>query len=73
MASGIAKHTGRLGVCLGTTGPGAVHLLNGLYDAHLDGAPVLAGVGAPSIAEALRGRFVSVTRVGEDLRVEVAP
>jgi diaminohydroxyphosphoribosylaminopyrimidine deaminase/5-amino-6-(5-phosphoribosylamino)uracil reductase len=38
-----------------------------------DGAPVLAGVGAPSIAEALRGRFVSVTRVGEDLRVEVAP
>jgi diaminohydroxyphosphoribosylaminopyrimidine deaminase/5-amino-6-(5-phosphoribosylamino)uracil reductase len=38
-----------------------------------DGSPVLAGVGAPSIAEALRGRFVSVTRVGEDLRVEVAP
>jgi pyruvate dehydrogenase (quinone) len=29
MASGIAKHTGRLGVCLGTTGPGAIHLLNG--------------------------------------------
>lgn len=38
-----------------------------------DGSPVLAGVGAPSIAEALRGRFVSVTRVGEDLRVEVEP
>jgi diaminohydroxyphosphoribosylaminopyrimidine deaminase/5-amino-6-(5-phosphoribosylamino)uracil reductase len=38
-----------------------------------DGSPVLAGVGAPSIGEALRGRFVSVTRVGEDLRVEVAP
>ena len=33
MASGFAKHTGRLGVCVGTTGPGAVHLLNGLYDA----------------------------------------
>jgi pyruvate dehydrogenase (quinone) len=45
MASGIAKHTGRLGVCLGTTGPGAVHLLNGLYDAHLDGAPVVAITG----------------------------
>jgi pyruvate dehydrogenase (quinone)/pyruvate decarboxylase len=45
MACGIAKHTGRLGVCLGTTGPGAVHLLNGLYDAHLDGAPVLAITG----------------------------
>jgi diaminohydroxyphosphoribosylaminopyrimidine deaminase/5-amino-6-(5-phosphoribosylamino)uracil reductase len=38
-----------------------------------DGSPVLTGVGAPSIGEALRGRFVSVTRVGEDLRVEVAP
>lgn len=45
MACGIAKHTGRLGVCLGTTGPGAVHLMNGLYDAHLDGAPVVAITG----------------------------
>lgn len=45
MASGFAKHTGKLGVCLGTTGPGAVHLLNGLYDAHYDGAPVLAITG----------------------------
>lgn len=38
-----------------------------------DGTPVLSGVGAPSIDGAWRGRFVSVTRVGEDLRVEVAP
>src|ERR1700761_7238133 len=45
MASGFAKHTGNLGVCIGTTGPGAVHLLNGLYDAHLDGAPVVAITG----------------------------
>jgi pyruvate dehydrogenase (quinone) len=45
MASGIAKHTGRLGVCLGTTGPGAVHLMNGLYDAQQDGAPVVAITG----------------------------
>jgi thiamine pyrophosphate-dependent acetolactate synthase large subunit-like protein len=45
MASGFAKLTGKLGVCLGTTGPGAVHLLNGLYDAHYDGAPVLAITG----------------------------
>jgi pyruvate dehydrogenase (quinone) len=45
MASGIAKHTGRLGVCLATTGPGAVHLMNGLYDAHMDGAPVVAITG----------------------------
>jgi pyruvate dehydrogenase (quinone) len=45
MASGFAKHTGRLGVCVGTTGPGAIHLMNGLYDAALDGAPVLALTG----------------------------
>ena len=45
MAGGFAKHTGKLGVCLGTTGPGAIHLMNGLYDAHYDGAPVLAITG----------------------------
>jgi pyruvate dehydrogenase (quinone) len=45
MASGYAKHTGKLGVCLATTGPGAVHLMNGLYDAKLDSAPVLAITG----------------------------
>ena len=45
MASGFAKHTGHLGVCLGTTGPGAIHLLNGLYDAALDGSPVIALTG----------------------------
>jgi pyruvate dehydrogenase (quinone) len=45
MASGFAKHTGRLGVCVGTTGPGAVHLMNGLYDAYMDGAPVVAITG----------------------------
>src|ERR1700716_962907 len=46
-ACGYAKVTGRLGVCLATTGPGAVHLLNGLYDAKMDGAPVLAITGLP--------------------------
>jgi pyruvate dehydrogenase (quinone)/pyruvate decarboxylase len=45
MAGGFAKHTGRLGLCIGTTGPGAIHLMNGLYDAALDGAPVLALTG----------------------------
>jgi pyruvate dehydrogenase (quinone) len=45
MACGYAKYTGRLGVCLATSGPGAIHLLNGLYDAKLDGAPVLALTG----------------------------
>ena len=46
MASGYAKHTGKLGVCVATTGPGAVHLLNGLYDAKMDSAPVLAITGS---------------------------
>src|SRR5213082_2163970 len=45
MACGYAKTTGKLGVCLATSGPGGIHLLNGLYDAKLDGAPVLAITG----------------------------
>ncbi len=45
MACGYAKYTGKLGVCVATSGPGGIHLLNGLYDAKLDGAPVLAITG----------------------------
>src|SRR5881275_3616200 len=45
MACAYAKYTGRLGVCVATSGPGAIHLLNGLYDAKLDHAPVLAITG----------------------------
>src|SRR5262245_15403636 len=44
-ACGYAKYTGRLGVCLATSGPGGIHLLNGLYDAKLDGQPVLVVLG----------------------------
>src|SRR5579871_2011711 len=44
-ACGYAKFTGRLGVCMATSGPGGVHLLNGLYDAKFDGQPVLAITG----------------------------
>src|SRR5438105_1958732 len=47
MACGYAKYTGKLGVCVATSGPGAIHLLNGLYDAKLDGVPVLALTGMP--------------------------
>src|SRR5919106_828835 len=47
MACGYAKFTGKLGVCLATSGPGGIHLLNGLYDAKLDGQPVLAITGMP--------------------------
>ena len=45
MACGYAKFTGKLGVCLATSGPGGIHLLNGLYDAKLDTQPVLAITG----------------------------
>ena len=45
MACAHAKFTGEVGVCLATSGPGAIHLLNGLYDAKLDHQPVVAIVG----------------------------
>ncbi|MDP4247062.1 MAG: thiamine pyrophosphate-requiring protein, partial [Bacteroidota bacterium] len=45
MACGHAKFTGEVGVCLATSGPGAIHLLNGLYDARMDHQPVVAIVG----------------------------
>src|SRR5215207_2370798 len=45
MACGQAKWTGEPGICLATSGPGAIHLLNGLYDAKLDHAPVVTIVG----------------------------
>jgi pyruvate dehydrogenase (quinone) len=45
MACAYAKHTGRLGCCVATSGPGGIHLLNGLYDAKMDGQPVLAITG----------------------------
>jgi pyruvate dehydrogenase (quinone) len=45
MACAYAKYTGKLGVCLATSGPGGLHLLNGLYDAKLEGQPVLAITG----------------------------
>jgi pyruvate dehydrogenase (quinone) len=44
-ACGYAKYTGKLGVCIATSGPGGIHLLNGLYDAKNDGQPVLAITG----------------------------
>ena len=56
MASGHAKLTGEVGVCLATSGPGAIHLLNGLYDAKLDRKPVVAIVGQ-SARMAMGGHF----------------
>jgi pyruvate dehydrogenase (quinone) len=48
MATAHAKFTGGVGACLATSGPGAIHLLNGLYDAKRDHTPVYAIVGQPS-------------------------
>jgi pyruvate dehydrogenase (quinone) len=56
MACGHAKFTGEVGVCLATSGPGAIHLLNGLYDAKLDHQPVLAIIGQQARA-ALGGNY----------------
>jgi pyruvate dehydrogenase (quinone) len=56
MACGHAKFTGEVGVCLATSGPGAIHLLNGLYDAKLDHQPVVAIVGQQS-RSALGGSY----------------
>src|ERR671929_431544 len=50
MACGHAKFTGEVGVCIATSGPGAIHLLNGLYDAKLDHQPVVAIVGQQAMA-----------------------
>ena len=56
MACAHAKFTGEVGVCLATSGPGAIHLLNGLYDAKMDHQPVVAIVGQSARA-ALGGHF----------------
>src|SRR5437763_15629541 len=55
-AVGYAKFTGRVGVCAATSGPGAIHLLNGLYDAKLDHVPVVAIVGQTA-RSALGGHY----------------
>ncbi len=60
MACAHAKFTGEVGVCLATSGPGAIHLLNGLYDAKMDHAPVVAIVG-----------HSATTAIGSDYQQEV--
>src|SRR6266581_6090975 len=60
MACGHAKFTGEVGVCIATSGPGAIHLLNGLYDAKMDHQPVLAIMGQSA-----------TTALGSDYQQEV--
>jgi pyruvate dehydrogenase (quinone) len=71
MACGYAKFTGKLGVCLATSGPGGLHLLNGLYDAKLDRQPVLAITGHHfhDLIDTHAQQDVDLTRVFEDVTV----
>src|SRR5215213_10185780 len=71
MACAYAKWTGRLGVCLATSGPGGTHLLTGLYDAKLDQAPVLAitGMQFHDLIETFTQQDVDLTRVFNDVSV----
>src|SRR3954465_14399902 len=70
-ATAYAKFTGRLGVCLATSGPGGLHLTNGLYDAKLDGAPVLAITGHhySDLIDTAQQQDVDLSRVFEDVTV----
>ncbi|MGN9785385.1 thiamine pyrophosphate-dependent enzyme [Nonomuraea sp. ZG12] len=69
MATAYAKATGRIGVCLATSGPGGIHLLNGLYDAKLDHAPVLAitGMQETSVLGTAYQQEVHLDRLFEDV------
>ncbi|TIU46673.1 MAG: pyruvate oxidase, partial [Mesorhizobium sp.] len=71
MACAYAKWTGKLGVCLATSGPGGTHLLTGLYDAKLDQAPVLAitGMQFHDLIETFTQQDVDLTRVFNDVAV----
>jgi len=69
MACGYAKHTHRLGVCLATTGPGAIHLMNGLFDAKMVSGPLHARiVGNLACRAALTGRGVAHLTVAKDIQ-----
>src|SRR5579884_1818622 len=72
MACAHAKFTGEVGVCMATSGPGAIHLLNGLYDAKLDHHPVVAIVGQQARA-GLGGNYqqeVDLTTLFKDVAHE---
>src|SRR5881392_2698477 len=71
MASAYAKYTGKLGVCLATSGPGGIHLLNGPYDAKVDGQPVLAITGHHfhDLIDTHQQQDISLDRVFSDVAV----
>ena len=75
MACAHAKFTGEVGVCLATSGPGAIHLLNGLYDAKLDHQPVVAIVGQQA-RSSLGGHYqqeVDLVSLYKDVAHEYVP
>ena len=69
MACAHAKFTGQVGVCMATSGPGAIHLLNGLYDAKLDHQPVVAIVGqqARAVFDAASARANDLGLLSEEV------
>jgi pyruvate dehydrogenase (quinone) len=71
MACAYAKHTGKLGCCLATSGPGALHLMNGLYDAKLDAQPVIAltGMQFHDLTNTHQQQDLEIDRVMMDLAV----
>src|SRR5919205_3525871 len=71
MACAYAKYTGKLGVCLATSRPGGIHPLNGLYDAKLDGQPVLAitGMTYHDLIGTFYQQDVNTERLFEDVAV----
>ncbi len=71
MACAYAKWTGQLGVCIATSGPGGIHLLNGLYDAKLDGQPVLAitGLQFHDLVETMTQQDVELDKLYMDVAV----
>ncbi len=74
MACAHAKFTGKLGCCLATMGPGGLHLLNGLYDAKFDGAPVIAITGLPyhDLIDTFTQQDVDHTKVFSDVALYTA-
>jgi len=71
MACAYAKYTGKLGVCLATSGPGGIHLLNGLYDAKMDSQPVLAitGMHFHDLIGTMAQQDVELDKVFQDVAV----
>src|SRR3989440_5110650 len=71
MACAYAKYTGKLGCCLATSGPGGIHLLNGLYDAKMDAQPVLAitGLQYSDLVGTHTQQDVALDRVFQDVAV----